>query len=275
MPHQEKNLQEVLETLIELGLTTNQAKVLFALQKFNYASVRDIAREANLHRQELYSVLSELQSIGLVEQIIGRPVMYRADTLSNSLNILLNRKMKLMCDIKEKVNNLIQEANKKFDLSKERTKEKRFFTLVTGAERFRKVAVGFSINALTVDVALNFDLAWVRLGSILPENFEYPKGAKIRLVTCIQPILPSKIYYWYRNVEEVKREVRFLPMKFPANFGIYDKEVANFTILSNSADQKNKKPNVSSLVSNHPAFVEMLQHYFNVLWDEAQPYSKT
>ncbi|MCW3984410.1 MAG: DUF2250 domain-containing protein [Candidatus Bathyarchaeota archaeon] len=91
-------MEEITQVLKELGLTQKQAKILLTLNKFEYATVKDISEAADVHRQEVYQVLTELQKMGLIEKRIGTPNQYKSTTISETLNILLQRK-KVGCQL--------------------------------------------------------------------------------------------------------------------------------------------------------------------------------
>ena len=85
MPISDKLLKE----LTSFGLTGNEAKVYLSLLQLSKASAAEIAKLANIPRQEVYRVLPRLEKIGLVEVIIDKPTKYLAISPHDVLNHLI------------------------------------------------------------------------------------------------------------------------------------------------------------------------------------------
>jgi sugar-specific transcriptional regulator TrmB len=253
-------MEEISKTLTDLGLTAIQTKIILALNKFNYATVKDIAKAGEIHRQEIYPVLRELQSLGLVERKIGLPNEYKAVPLAQLLKILLERKTSWMSEVQKKTANLIQkniEAN-----LKENTKQEDYdFTLITGVERFSQALSYWAKNAQTIDDVLIFDRFSYQIGEQLKTaNFKYKENVKIRIVTSADPESVNILDIKNRNVE-----VRFTSFETPVEIAIYNGNRAHLAIFSNRNNIL--KTEVAALTSNHPCYVKMLQNYFDILWN--------
>lgn len=256
-------MEEITQTLTDLGLTAIQAKVLIALHKFDYAAVKDIAKTAEVHRQEIYPVLSELQKLGLVERKIGIPNQYKTIPLSQVLNILLERKANWISEVQKKTTELIKKANAEME-SKAGTKQEDYdFTLITGVERFSQALKEWMETAQTIDEIIKFDPFSYQIGERLKTGtFKYRKDVKLRLVTCTQP----------RNVhmplKKKNLEIRHVPFETPVDIAIYNGKRAHLAIFSNRNNILQTE--VAALTSNNPCYVKMLQNYFDVLWNSAK-----
>jgi HTH-type transcriptional regulator, sugar sensing transcriptional regulator len=79
-----------LELLIDLGLTTSEAKVYLALIKYGLASAEKIAQTAEIARERVYVLMPILRKKGLVEEIIASPKLFEAVPMNIGLKILLN-----------------------------------------------------------------------------------------------------------------------------------------------------------------------------------------
>jgi HTH-type transcriptional regulator, sugar sensing transcriptional regulator len=66
------------EQLVELGLTTYEAKAYLALVRRDASSAAEVARLAKIPRQRIYDVLSTLVEKGLATQRPGSPTRYSA-----------------------------------------------------------------------------------------------------------------------------------------------------------------------------------------------------
>src|SRR5919201_4205444 len=66
------------EDLVQLGLTSYEAKAYLALIRRDSSSASEVARVANLPRQRIYDVLASLVEKGLAAGRPGSPTKYAA-----------------------------------------------------------------------------------------------------------------------------------------------------------------------------------------------------
>jgi sugar-specific transcriptional regulator TrmB len=87
------NEEDPIETFMNLGLTSLQAKVYLTLLTFGEAGadVREISLTSKIARQDIYRRLPELEKTGLVEKIVGTPTVYRAVEFENGLSMLIKK----------------------------------------------------------------------------------------------------------------------------------------------------------------------------------------
>jgi sugar-specific transcriptional regulator TrmB len=251
-------MTEVTQTLTNLGLTSIQIKVLLALHKFDYAAVKDIAKAAEIHRQEIYPVIKELQKLGLIERRIGIPNQYKAIQLSKVLKILLQRQNNWMSEVQKKTMELIQKVNAELELRECVQREDYDFTLITGVERFSQALSDWTENAQTIDEVIKLDSFAYQIGERLrTSTFRYREDVKIRLVTCSRP---EDICIKGKNKN---LETRFVTFETPVDIAIYNGNRGHLAIFSNRDNILQTE--VAALTSNNPCYVKMLQNYFDVL----------
>lgn len=75
-----------LGLLQTFGFSENQARVYLALLEYPELAAGALGKAAQVPRNRLYEVLSELQALGLVEVILGNTRTYRANTLTSFLD---------------------------------------------------------------------------------------------------------------------------------------------------------------------------------------------
>lgn len=114
--------------LRELGLTFSQARLYIALVRLgDQATVNTVSNFSNVARQDVYSILAELQKLSLVEMIIGNPKMFKAIPMQETVSILINRRNRetnallseateLLGRLPEKAEATIQQDNRQFVL---------------------------------------------------------------------------------------------------------------------------------------------------------------
>ena len=91
-----------VETLTSLGLTVLQAKVYLALVKSGDLTIKEISKNADVARQDLYRITSELQKLGLVERLITIPTKFRAMELTHGISILLQLRREKEAEMEKK-----------------------------------------------------------------------------------------------------------------------------------------------------------------------------
>jgi predicted transcriptional regulator len=263
-----ESMEEISQKLTDLGLTKMQAEVLLALRMFDCAAAKDIAKITQIHRQEIYPVLTELQNLGLIERKIGIPNKYKTMPLSKILTLLLERKTKWMSELQKTTTELIQKANIETESKVGTQQEDYDFTLVTGVERFSQELHDWETTAQTIDYVIRFDRFSYQMAERLKvDTWKFREDAKIRLVTCSRP---ESVYAGLRKPQNW--EIRNIPFVTPVDIGIYNGKRAHLAIFSNRDNILQTE--VGALTSNNPCFVQMLQNYFDVLWNNATTKTK-
>ncbi|MCW4014937.1 MAG: hypothetical protein NWF06_01060 [Candidatus Bathyarchaeota archaeon] len=255
-------MEDILQSLTELGLTTLQARIIYALQKVDKSTVKSISKDLDIHRQQIYPSLTALGKMGLIEKHLGRPNRYSSLELEDIFTVLLEQKSKWIADMKQKTSEFTKEFNKKMQ---ELKNDEYSFTLVTGKAQFKHALNEWSQQAQTIDMVIKFDALSKHLETELETHkTKYRKDVKWRIVTDALP----------KNSMVVKaiakgQKIRFSKLTIPVEIAVYNKCRAHLAIFS---DRNNVyKTDVDCLTSNHPCFVAMLQSYFDTLWKTATP----
>jgi sugar-specific transcriptional regulator TrmB len=254
-------MEEISQTLTELGLTKSQASIIFALQNLKKASVKTLEKATGIHRQQIYPSLLSLQETGLIEKILGTPSYYRTLRLNQVLNILFERNKKRLSDLEKKTQELTLEINACAKAS-EGKQDDYDFTLITGIERFSRSLTDWVREAKTIDYVLKFDRFSYQIAErLITSEYRHRKDVKVRIVTGAKP-------------EDVKISgppgavVRFTRIDTPVDVAIYNHNRAHIALYS---DRENvAQTTVSALTSNHPCYVSMIQSYFDALWNTAK-----
>ena len=80
---------ENTDLLLGLGLNLTQARVYLSILKLDRAKVGQISKFSKVRREEVYRILPTLETLGLVERILGKPTIIRATPISDALNFLV------------------------------------------------------------------------------------------------------------------------------------------------------------------------------------------
>jgi sugar-specific transcriptional regulator TrmB len=78
-----------LEILSEFGLTDNQAKVFIAATKLGNPTVSEVAEASEVRREEVYRLLPDLEKMGLIERLLGRPLRLKTLDPKSSITTLV------------------------------------------------------------------------------------------------------------------------------------------------------------------------------------------
>lgn len=73
-----REMKEIIDKLVECGLTDKEAKVYSTLSRLGPVKASILARELELPRSELYNLLKKLQDKGMVETTLERPMKFVA-----------------------------------------------------------------------------------------------------------------------------------------------------------------------------------------------------
>ncbi len=85
-----ETVESIIKSLVELGLTQNEAKVYVYLAKSGPKKAIEIAKALRMPRTEIYHLLSRLQSKGLVMLTLQHPIKYVSKPFNETIQILLS-----------------------------------------------------------------------------------------------------------------------------------------------------------------------------------------
>ncbi len=80
---------KIIQTLLDLGLTDDEAKVLLFMNKKGEMKASEIAKNVGIARTRLYDILETLQGKGLIVSTVERPAKYRALPLEKAVDFLI------------------------------------------------------------------------------------------------------------------------------------------------------------------------------------------
>ena len=83
---------KVLDVLVRLGLTELQAKTYLTIARLEKAEVKAISKLSSIARQDIYRIIPALEKLGLVEEIIATPKLYKALPLSEGTRKLFQQR---------------------------------------------------------------------------------------------------------------------------------------------------------------------------------------
>ncbi len=254
--------KEDVQCLHELGLTQLQAKVYLTLLKTESSTVKGIASESNIARQEIYRVLSEIKDMGIIEKILDIPTKYKAIPLSDLISFLMERRNKKTREIEKISKKVIKkhknEQNKNF-------MQEDFFVVIPKKERFVKKLKQLiqlskkSVRVITAKNRLINSRESLKSTIIKAGN----RGVTLQLIT--EKDTEEKVLqgYW----PEYKKNVKYVLKSPPVVMIIIDEKEVLLITSAVSAFAGS-----SALWSNNASQVTLAVNYFEIMWLSAIEY---
>ena len=101
----------LLTSLMEFGLTQNQARVYLFLSKNTTKSAPEISKNLKIARTETYHLLNGLQSKGVTIAAFGKPTKFQAVPFDKSINILVNNERSRIDELEKQTLYMISQWN--------------------------------------------------------------------------------------------------------------------------------------------------------------------
>jgi sugar-specific transcriptional regulator TrmB len=251
--------EQLIQTLVNLGLTAMQAKVYIALVTSGTSTGRTTAKAAKVASQDVYRLLTELQEKGLAEKVIAKPTMYKATPVKEGVDILLeNEKQeyiekekqakKLFDNFYENKNQYIAQENVQFTVTSHLSLLIKMHEKMADAT---KKSIDF-YGPLKNEKTLFQECPWLKRAM--------SRGVKIRVIT--PKVNGETIAGNSKPKKNFLFELRYLTegaLKFGMH--IFDKQEITVKV--------SEKP-LPSLWTNSPHVVELANAYFESLWNNAQ-----
>jgi sugar-specific transcriptional regulator TrmB len=246
------------------GLTIMQAKIYLSLLKLNKASIKEIAKEANIDRSNCYRTISFLQNLGLVTMIVGRPNIYVGTPFKNGVAILLEQQKKNYEEVQKATANLVQRFNHE-RVADEIVKGEKFAIIPKKTRFINKAIKSISNSQRSIKCISSFK----RFSQALNYSFETHKAALNR------GVLEQTIINKPNKGQKIPQSLQAL-MKYP-NFEI--RYLVRLPEALGSCVDNNQvgilvepKQNVTEsdmLSSMHPSLIAIFNEYFKNLWNNA------
>ncbi len=252
-----------VQVLLELGLTLRQTRVFLDLLKYDALSAREVATISKLPRQDAYTVLDELKSLGLVEKLLNVPAEFAAVPMEDALVFLLDRKVKQTTDLKTKTRNLIDGLKGK-SLRECRGVESNLFLISEGKPYILRIKRAIEGAQQSIDVVSSNNLPQ-GIFSVREElQKATTRGVRIRCLTNKFENGDSK---FFRGLLEYPGfEIRKIQDYTWARFCLYDKAELSVALSLTKDFAKS-----CLLWSNCPNIVEAYQDHFELMWSNATP----
>ncbi len=251
-----------VKVLEGLGLTSCQAKVYLALCHFGLLDAKTVTKYADVPRSDTYRITSELEGLGLIEKVISRPTSFRAISLEMGTSILLKRKKEETDRLESNIKGVLENFktnNKQLQLPKPE------FVLVP-----RKEAIINRSKRVHNNTQISID-AIISLKRFRPMVFGYLNEAKKLLERGVEFRVILEKPDDKKSIPEIKElkkypsyELRYVLNCPSAQVTIFDKKEVFITTLAKAGFAES-----STLWSNNPSLLSIIQGYFEMVWIKA------
>ncbi len=255
-----------VQILMELGLTSLQAKIYLALSQIGIATIRTIAKNSKIARQDVYRIMPSLQKRGLVEQIVVSPTMYKSIPIKEGYSLLLQKNQNEHLRLYKETTAFIKglhDNNNKVILEEE---EPQFTITYSKTLLFRKLVEKEKIVHKSIDAISTWD-TMRRILFYRSEHFNelLKRAVRIRIITEEN----GKDYSVQKNIQALSInplfEIRYLSAPIPIKTVIYDGEEVNLSLAVPEAGNDG----LPNLWSNNQQFVKVMSTYFNEIWNNS------
>ncbi len=255
---------EDIKALVCLGLSTLQARVYLALTNLGRANTKNLAKNSNVARQDIYRITTELQNIGIVEKIIAIPNEYRAIPIQDGIKILLERKQKENSEVQKKAVELLQRQK---DEEKEHIQEgKSEFVLISKNQALlQRMAKAIETTQSSIDAMTSW-VEFLEKINTLSEEVERAlyRGITIRLVIKENNTdrWPKKALLLMKNPQFKVKVTKKLPTEI---LTIYDRKEALMTTSASGSTTISP-----ALWSDNSCIVAIAQDAFEKMWHSSK-----
>lgn len=250
-------LDDGVQCLTRMGLTSCQAKVYLAFARLGASTVKTVSRESKVPREYIYRIMPSLKEYGLVEKVVTKPARFIAVPIKDAFSILFESRSSETLALHKKT----KELAKNFRKHKKISEEKPEFVVIPSKEVLLKRKRSLIDTKRCVDVITSrrrFISALSSYGEEALKRLE--KGVRFRVIT-EKPgdgeMLP-KIWQDLRGHQLFG--LRYVPATPRALVTVYDNKEALFCISAASA------PEGTCLWSNNASLLAVFRDYFEILW---------
>lgn len=255
------------KVLTQLGLTASQAQVYLTLTKLGTATAKTIAAVDRLDRANVYRILSDLQGLNLVEKMLTTPVNFKSLPIKDGIQMLLENRQKEQQEIEANTKELIEKYKK---ARLEKPLEDCQFSLIPEDK-----AILRKIREMNQNCQEYYDLifngkAFFEIVDDMKVYFKqlFKKGVTMRFIVYFNE--GEKLYDELSSLPRNKHlSIRYTSTPPSTMLLLCDKKEA----LINTTTSAHIKE--TSLWSNNPVMVSILQEHFNQRWKEAKQIFQT
>jgi sugar-specific transcriptional regulator TrmB len=260
---------DFLPFMVELGLTSSEAKVYLAAVNLGAATTTEIAVAAGKERSNTHHLLERLEQLGLVEASLDSPTRFKPIELGEAVDHLFSLESVKFRKLDERRKSVLASLSSK-GLGASRDVET--YSVIKGRARTYLRMVE-SISDCKKEVSLLLSANGVtrlrRFGDFMQVMKQRSRaGVQFRVITEINRSNSGDVKAFGRLAEV--RHVR----NQSTNASVYDSKVGSVALVINDNLDEDAPEHVA-LWTNGGSFVRMLTDFFDSVWFVAAPAQPT
>jgi sugar-specific transcriptional regulator TrmB len=258
--------EEEIQTLMGLGLTSSQAKILHFLFYSGMSTAKVISKATGINRPDIYRIMPNLHEKGLIKKIVSVPVKFEAVSIEDALTYLIEHRTSETNVLKIKAADIIKNYKDKKHYKVARKDESQFVIIPKGKAIIKKRRNAIENAKESIDAIISYS----RYLPTMIDNSEMilkalNRGVKIRHIT----ELPQDIKTLPKLTQEIWRhpsfEVRIVTKPLTSLVAIYDKKEVIVSISPALTYSKS-----DAFWSDNRSMLEIIQEFFESTWNGAQ-----
>ncbi len=256
---------EHVQILMKLGLTFLQAKTYLSLVKFEKADVKTLFKVSRIARQDIYRVMPTLEKLGLAQEIIGKPTLFKATPIKQGFRILLENNTQKRLELEKRAKELIKKLEEPDYKQSPQYEQSEFIINHSEGLVLKWIQRMMNSTQYSLDIMCKWRLVRYRLLPDIEDLQEIiDRNVKLRVITEKQ----ENENFLQRISETLGHnplfEIRFLSQRTPVDMLIADGREVSLCI---GTPMNNRI--APSLASNHPQFLRVSTGYFEAIWEKA------
>lgn len=248
------------QRLVELGLTSYEAKTYLALVRRDSSAAAEVARLAHVPRQRIYDVLATLVEKGLAAQRPGPPTKYSAVAPEFAIERLMLARREELDRIERASREMIELLRPAFAAGQQERDPLDYIEVLRDRqainERFAELQEGIQQEILVFTKP-----PYARSPQENVEGLEATRNHRARSVYEFSALDDADFMAGVRGFIEVGEEARFVP-QLPLKLVIIDETVVMFGM----EDPVAGPAELTIVVVEHKALAQVLKIAFDAVW---------
>ena len=254
--------------LADFGFTSLQSRIYLALLRRGTSKAGQISSATGIVRPEVYRILHELSSKGLVERILGSPSSYRAMPPSQSLSLLLEQRRKQLIMLEQKKNSLVESLESYYSKTEDRYEGE--FRVIVRAEdvvsRIKQMLADVKLDY--VSIISGYGLRWVKDEGIARAAVSASRrGVRVRVISEIDDSNISTADYLSQYIQfRHGSRVLFYCEIFDGSEMIFGPPITD-------EELRNQDGRRADIWTNDQTFIRGIYAFFEYIWEKSLEYS--
>lgn len=251
-----------IQTLTNLGLTVDQARIYLALLQGGPATARQLASTSKIARPDIYRIIPTVEKQGLVEKLMTKPIIYQAVSAALVLPIMVKHKtteQKVLAKQTEELLNDLK-CNQVSQDNEADTDSVMVYGKDCIVQRLKEAIAKAKLGACVVTSQERFSDAILEFADGYKKALR--RGVKIKIAAeeNVQRKTTSK------KLQHLSKDSNFMVKYFtsspPAIVSIFDNKEVSITMSTVA-----QSLGATALWSKNPSLVGLARSYFDNIWN--------